>query len=111
MAIFQLHKEGMPHAVDIGLWFNNGFYWAQSSEFILKANTLEDMAASIAMVVKEMSADEVMKELNIIDLNTVHVHTLPFDCLVMLSIRSLRRQQSRLAASVSECFAIIAGTQ
>ncbi|AMO49055.1 Hypothetical protein AKI40_2661 [Enterobacter sp. FY-07] len=75
MAIIQFRKEGMQGTADIGLWFNNGFYWAQSSDFILKACTLEEMATSIAGVVKEMSADEIMKELSLIDLSTVHVHT------------------------------------
>ena len=75
MAIIQLHKKGMSHVVEMGLWFNNGYYWVQTAEVILKANTLEEMAASIASVVKEMSADEIMKELSIIDLGTIHVHT------------------------------------
>lgn len=73
MAEIQFDKTGMTHVVHVDVWFAHGGYVAQSRSWlnngVLKADNLEELATSIAAVVKELTADEVLAKLKAISLS------------------------------------------
>ncbi|HED3852408.1 hypothetical protein V1605_19990 [Enterobacter soli] len=67
MIKFQLYQFGMSHVVHVNAWFENGVYYAESAFWInngkLVADSIEELATSIAGVVKSVSAQDILSEL------------------------------------------------